>query len=107
VVIGLSQRGMVVLAWEEDSVVECHSDRRRANLFPQVLLVHQDFIFGVDIFGFSVKWLSLACGVRKTGDDDSYQLLLYHTPVHSTVDLVGISVFYQWTSRKILTEIRE
>jgi hypothetical protein len=67
----------------------------------------QDFIFGVDVFGYSVKWLSLACGVRKTGDDDRYQLLLYHTPVLSTVDLVGISVFYQWTSRKNLTEIRE
>ena len=39
-VIGLSQRGMVVLAWEDDGVVECHSDRKRANLFPQVLLVH-------------------------------------------------------------------
>jgi hypothetical protein len=40
VVIGLSERDLVVLAWEEDGVVECHSDRRRANLFPQGLLVH-------------------------------------------------------------------
>jgi hypothetical protein len=64
--------------------------------------------FGVDVFGFSIKWLSLACGVRETGDDDSCQLLLYYTPVFSTVDLVGISAFYQWTSpRKFLTEIRE
>jgi hypothetical protein len=39
VVIGLSEHDLV-LAREEDGGVDCHSDRRRANLFPQGLLVH-------------------------------------------------------------------
>jgi hypothetical protein len=65
--------------------------------------------FGVDVFGFSVKWLSLACAsgklVMMIVVNCCCTILL---PVLSTVDLVGISAFYQWTSsRKILTEIRE